>query len=119
MRGKVLLAALVAGVMSSTALAADWYVSATVGKKKNAGTTKEAPLKAIWDAIRKAADGDTIYIAGGKYYGQTSVGWIGMDKGLTLKGGYSDDFATRDITGTPTLLQPKNEQNMTRPNFGT
>ncbi len=95
--------------------ATDWYVSANVGKKKNEGTTPEAPLKAIWNALEKAAPGDVIHVAQGKYQGKTSCGWILIDKPISIIGGYSDDFSERDITKYPTMLKPTNEQNATKP----
>ena len=95
--------------------ATDWYVSANAGKKKNEGTTPEAPLKAIWNALEKAAPGDVIHVAGGEYKGKTSCGWILIDKPVSIIGGYSDDFKERDITKYQTMLKPTNEQNATKP----
>ena len=93
-------------LLTTAAFAADWYVSAAVGKKKNEGTTKEAPLKAIWSALEKAAPGDVIHVAQGNYNGKTSCGWILIDKPVSIIGGYSDDFSERDITKYPTMLRP-------------
>lgn len=65
---KKLLIAAVAAVSSIAAVsAADVYVSLSTGKK-NVGT-KEAPLKNLWHALQKAADGDTIHLAVGIYLG--------------------------------------------------
>lgn len=112
--GMVVLSIAVFGAQAI--FAADLYVSPK-GKNKAAGT-KEAPLKNVWKAIEKASAGDTIHIAGGAYYGKTKRGWVALDKPLTLKGGYSKDFSTRDPLANPTLFQPLNKMNGTKGNYG-
>ena len=98
--------------------AADWYVSLSVGNNKNDGT-KGAPFKNIWKAIAVASPGDTLHVAEGNYPGKMSCGWIEMDKPVNLIGGYNADFSDRDPLVYHTLLQPTNEQNATKPTFGT
>jgi len=106
----VLTAALLcAGVTLS---AADLYVSQQTGKKKGPGT-KEAPFKTINDAVKKAAPGDVIHIAAGKYVGKLGVSEIIVDKAVSLVGSYSPDFSQRDIAKFTTLIQPANEKNDT------
>lgn len=100
------------------ASAADLYVSITNGNNKNPGT-KDAPLKNLWKAIEKAGNGDTIHVAKGNYPGKMSCGWVELNKPLSLIGGYTPDFATRDPLVNQTMFQPKNEQNATKPSFGT
>ncbi len=112
---KKLLSILICLAFAMSAFGADWYVSAEVGKKKNEGHTKDAPLKAIWSALEKAAPGDVIYVAQGNYHGKTSCGWILIDKPITIIGGYSNDFSVRDITKYPTMLKPTNAMNQTKP----
>ena len=112
---KKLLTAFIALAFAVSATAADWYVSASVVNKKNSGQSKDAPLKAIWIALDRAAAGDVIHVAQGNYRGKTSCGWILIDKPVTIIGGYSDDFSTRDITKYPTKLMPTNEMNQTKP----
>ena len=112
---KILLTACALCATAISTFAADWYVSAGTGKKKNAGNTPDAPLKAIWNALEKAAPGDTIHVAQGNYHGKTSCGWIMIDKPVSIIGGYADDFKTRDITKFPTMLKPTNEMNQTKP----
>ena len=46
-------------MLGATMFGADLYVSQSVGKKKGPGT-KDAPFKAIADAVKKAEPGDTI-----------------------------------------------------------
>ena len=79
----------------TTLSAADIYVSLSTGKKKNAGT-KEAPLKNLWHALQKAADGDVIHLAEGIYPGNAKCNWFLIDKAVSIIGGYSSDFAARD-----------------------
>ena len=96
---------------AATALsAADIYVSLSTGKKKNAGT-KEAPLKNLWHALQKAADGDTIHLAEGIYPGNAKCNWFLIDKAVSIIGGYSPDFAVRDPLKHRTMFQPLNENN--------
>ena len=110
---KKLLSVLLSVSMGIALCGADLYVSQTTGKKKGPGT-KEAPFKAISDAVKAAAPGDTIYIAAGTYAGKLGVSEIIIDKAVTLKGGYSTDFAARDIAKNATLIQPANDKNDTK-----
>lgn len=95
-----------------TALAADLYVSKDKGSNKNAGT-KDAPMKNIQKAIDKAQDGDVIHIAQGLYFGTMDIGYIEIKKSVTLLGGYSPDFSSRDTVKYPVLIQPTNASNAT------
>lgn len=110
---KKLLVTFVCLLSAAFVFGADLYVSQTTGKKKGPGT-KEAPFKAITDAVKKAAPGDTIYIAAGTYTGLLGASEIIIDKCVTLKGGYSTDFATRDIAKYLALIQPVNAKNDTK-----
>ena len=99
------VAAVAAGVS-----AADLYVSFETGKNKNEGT-KEAPLKNLWKALEKAEHGDTIHVAAGVYPGKMKQNWFLVDKAVSILGGYSADFATRDPLKNKTLFQAQNENN--------
>ena len=103
-------AVLCAGICLS---AADWYVSQKGGKKKGPGT-KDAPFKAIFDAVKKAAPGDVIHIAEGTYTGKLGASEIVIDKAVSLVGSYSPDFSQRDVAKFTTLIQPANEKNDTK-----
>ena len=110
--GTVLTALLVcAGVCQLSA--GDLYVSAATGKKKGPGT-KEAPFKTISDAVKKAAPGDVIHIAAGKYAGKLGASEIIIDKAVSLIGSYSPDFSQRDVAQFTTLIQPPNDKNDTK-----
>ena len=107
---KFLLAATAAASLAFGAQAADIYVSLATGKNKNAGT-KEAPLKNLWKALEKAETGDVIHLAEGSYPGKMKCGWFMMTRPVSIIGGYSADFATRDPLAHRTLFQPANENN--------
>ena len=94
----------------TTLSAADIYVSLSTGKKKNAGT-KEAPLKNLWHALQKAADGEVLHLAEGIYPGNAKCNWFLIDKAVSIIGGYSPDFAARDPLKYRTMFQPLNENN--------
>lgn len=110
---KMIMSLMCLGICASMFAAtagAEIYVSQSKGAKKGPGT-KEAPFKAISDAMKAANPGDTIYIAEGNYSGLLGASEIIIDKPVTIKGGYSDDFATRDLAKHVTKIQPANEKN--------
>ena len=84
------------------------HVSIGTGNNKNPGTAAE-PMKNMDKAINKAQAGDTLLVAEGTYSGTFSIGYLEMDKPLELYGGYSTDFAERDVVAHPTLFQPDNK----------
>jgi hypothetical protein len=107
-RSKKWFAVLIVALMGLQFLgAAEFFVSATTGDNKNAGT-KEAPMKNIDAAIKKAKAGDTINVAEGVYMGTFNIGYLEIDKALIMKGGYSKNFAERNPVKFPTLFQPDN-----------
>ncbi len=107
---KTMLIAAAMATVASVASAADIYVSLSSGKNKNAGT-KEAPLKNLWKALENAQDGDTIHVAEGIYPGKMKQNWFLIDKAVSVIGGYSADFATRDPLAHKTMFQALNENN--------
>jgi len=107
---KKLLMSLMCLALGASVFAGDLYVSQANGKKKGPGT-KEEPFKAITDALKAAEPGDTIYMAAGNYSGLLGASEIIIDKPVTIKGGYSDDFATRDLAKFTTKIQPPNDKN--------
>ena len=110
---KKLVLCAVCAAFAASLCGADFYVSQAIGKKKGPGT-KEAPFKAIFDAMKKAQPGDTIHMAEGTYTGKMGASEIVIEKPVTIIGGYSKDFSARDVTKYPTLIQPKNEKNDTK-----
>jgi len=82
------------------------YVSPT-GSNKNAGTSKDAPLKNIDKAISMAEDYDKIYIAEGVYSGTFNVGFFEIKKPMEIYGSYNADFSKRNPVETPTIIRTK------------
>ncbi|MGB4655219.1 MAG: DUF1565 domain-containing protein [Bacteroidales bacterium] len=93
----------------------DIYVSFSKGNNRNDGT-KEAPYKNIQKAINDAKDGDVIRIAEGNYLGLMNIGFIELDKAVSLVGGYNSDFTKRDPIKYQTTIQPRPEQSGTSSN---
>lgn len=114
---KIFRLALMASVFATSVFSADLYVSISTGKNKNAGT-KEAPFKNIQKAIDKAQPGDIIHIAMGNYFGLMKKGYIEMKKPVSLIGGYSTDFASRNVTSFKTMIEPPNSSNGTSSSKG-
>ena len=102
-----ILSLLLLVLMVSTAYGETIHVSISTGKNKNAGT-KEAPMKNLDKAIKKAKAGDTILVAEGTYSGTFKIGYLTTDKPLKMYGGHSTDFSERSVIGHPTIFQPDN-----------
>ena len=107
---KKLLTILAVLLACSSLMAADIYVSLSTGKNSKEGT-KEEPLKSLWKALEKAADGDTIHLAEGIYPGNLKCNWFLIDKPVSIIGGYKADFSERDPLKYKTMFQPLNENN--------
>jgi len=86
----------------------DFYVSQKTGSNSNEAT-KASPLKNIEKALKKAKDGDKIYVAEGNYFGLRGKGYLESKVSVELYGGYSSDFSKRDVLKHLTLIQPTNE----------
>ncbi len=112
---RLLLAMLLLSASVIPAFAADWFVSAA-GSNKNTGKSAGSPLKNIQKALDLAAPGDTVKVAAGNYYGMMKSGNIVMKKAVSLIGGYSPDFALRDVLKFQTRIQPDNNSNGTGSN---
>ncbi|MCD6418460.1 right-handed parallel beta-helix repeat-containing protein [bacterium] len=65
------------------------YVSSSGGDDKGDGTIKN-PLASLWRAIEIAGDGDTIYVAGGKYCGENGSGRWKIQRNIAIIGGVED-----------------------------
>jgi len=85
----------------------NYYISPN-GKGRLA--SKEAPAKDLAAVIMKLKDGDTVHIAGGTYLSKSARGSDVIPVSVSIIGGYSPDFSTRDpwvkyqtiLTGTNT-----------------
>ena len=107
---RLCISAILFAMFLFTASAADYYVSLSTGRNKNAGT-KTSPFKNLWKALTVAKTGDVIHIAEGNYPGRLRCGWFKMTVPVSLYGGYSKDFTTRDPLKFRTLFQPENKNN--------
>jgi hypothetical protein len=84
------------------------YVSIGKGSNSNDGS-KASPLKNIDKAIKIAAPGDAINVAGGREMGTLNIGYIETDKPVKLYGSWDENFTAQDIVAHPTVFQPGNE----------
>ncbi len=93
---------------SSHAQARDWFVRA--GAEAGDGSYAK-PFADPWQALEKAANGDRIHVAEGRYVGKLDSGnWVVSNK-VELLGGYTADFKSRDPWAHPTLLdRPKDSK---------
>lgn len=96
----------------SLSFAKDWYVSASTGNNRNDGS-KASPMKDLQKAVDMASSGDKIYIAAGNYTGKLDIGYIGLDKPVEMYGGYSADFASRDVIKNRTTIYTEPKHNGT------
>ena len=88
-----------------SAAAQDLYVNSATGKNSNDGS-KGNPFKNIQKAADVAADGATIHVAEGNYFGNLDNGSITVTKPVKIIGGYSSDFSARDVLKYLTMVQP-------------
>jgi len=100
-----LLVVALPAVLATAAPAADIYVSIERGRNRTGEGSIDNPYKELGYALGKAEPGDTLHVAEGYYPGEAgSAHWIVEVNGLTLLGGYSDDFTERDPFARMTLL---------------
>ena len=109
----VLMACMILLGGSFSAEAAEFYVHKESGKNSFPGTKAE-PFKNLQKAIDVAADGDIIHVATGNYCGLMDKGQIKLSKQLTILGGYSPDFSSRDILTYRTTIIPPKKQDVHR-----
>ncbi|MBQ7489659.1 MAG: DUF1565 domain-containing protein [Bacteroidales bacterium] len=95
-----------------------YYVSGTTGSNRNDGS-KDAPLKNIQKALDIAEAGSTILVAEGNYYGLLNSGNIVITKPVSIIGGYSSDFKTRNVLKYKTMVQPTCASNGSASGNGT
>lgn len=88
--------------------AKDLYVAKEKGDNRNAGS-REAPFKNLETALKVAQAGDRILVARGNYTGLRDKGYLEVPQPVELLGGYSPDFATRDIVRYQTTIIPTRE----------
>ena len=108
----------VAMFFAITMSAQTFYVSKSTGSNRNDGS-KEAPFKNIQKAIETVPEGATIYVAEGNYFGTLDKGNIPVTKCVSIYGGYSTDFSSRDVLKYRTIIQPDAKSNGTASGLGT
>ncbi|HON48857.1 MAG TPA: DUF1565 domain-containing protein, partial [Kiritimatiellia bacterium] len=103
---------------STVVHAATLHVSATTGESvRKADGSKEKPWRDLQAALDKAQPGDTILVAAGNYLGTSDQGFLKMTIPVNIMGGYTDDFASRDVLKNLTMVQPTTAQNGTSRSF--
>ena len=84
----------------------DYYVSSTRGKGRLG--TKEQPAKDLAAIANLLEPGDRVHIAEGKYISKTGRGTDIIEVPVSIYGGYSSDFNSRDPWGNhKTILTGK------------
>ena len=87
----------------------DYYIS-PAGRGRKA--TKDAPAKDLAVILKKLKDGDVVHIAAGKYISKLGRGSDVINKSVSIIGGYSPDFSTRDPWGKyKTIFTGTNDYN--------
>lgn len=95
-------AAVLATVTSSPA--AVRFVSPTGSDAANDCLGSVAPCRTLGYAVGQSASGDTVDLAKGRYTGPVTIGGApGIT--LTLEGGWSGDFTTRDVERNPSVVK--------------
>jgi hypothetical protein len=87
----------IALALGAAAHAEDYYVSIARGKGRAA--SKEAPAKDLGNIVAQLKPGDTVHIAEGTYLGRGESGFDKILVPVSIIGGYSDDFSSRDPWG--------------------
>ena len=105
-------------ICSIFCIAQTLYVNSASGSNRNDGS-KEKPFKNLQKAIDVAADGASIYVAEGNYFGMLDKGTINITKPVKIYGGYAPDFSSRDILKYLTMVQPTPESNGSQDGQGT
>ena len=90
-------------IPARTAHADTWYVDASV-TTSGLGTSPASPLKTIASALASAQEGEEVLVAGGTY----REGALAIATTVTIRGGFASDFLSRNIGGTPTILDGEN-----------
>lgn len=98
----ILIQTAVVLVASTAVLAADLYVKAGSG----GNGTKASPFGDLWQAVDSAKRGDIIRVAAGTYNGKGGSGnFTVKTPGLTVVGGYDQNFSARDPFKNLTILE--------------
>ena len=110
---RTLVATVLAALSVQAGTAQTVYYVSTAGTARANGLTAETPMKDIQKAVDNARNGDIIRIAEGNYLGKLDVGYIEVDKFVTIEGGYNSDFTLRDPLTYQTKIEPTEAQSGT------
>lgn len=119
MKSIKILAMALAAALCTSAYADTYYVSKETGSNRKDGLSADKPMKNLQKALDAAPAGSTILVAEGNYFGTLDCGNILITKPVTIIGGYSTDFTTRDVLKYKTLIEPTAESNGTAKGNGT
>lgn len=107
-------------LLATTATGKTLYVSVTTGSARADGLSASTAMKDLQKAIDAAEDDDVIYVAEGNYLGPLDRGYLECgkfgnatnDRGkfISIYGGWSTDFLTRDVVKYVTRLQPTSQK---------
>ena len=127
--GTVSSSPVVSGVLNNAKSAAKgktYYVSVSTGSARADGLSPTSALKDLQKAIDLAEENDEIRVAEGNYLGNMDRGYIEIGrfgnaaqergKFISIYGGYSTDFNSRDVIKYVTKFQPVS-QKFTTPLF--
>ena len=94
-----------------------YYVSATSGSNRADGKSPSTAVRDIQKVLDKIAEnnenGAVVRVAEGNYLGYLDAGYIEIRNFITLEGGWSSDFSSRDPFTYITMMQPTGAQNGT------
>lgn len=116
---KKVLFSLAAIFMAAAVQAQTYYVSKTTGNNRNNGLSAATPLKNLQKALDVAPDGAKILVAEGNYIGTLDCGNLFIKTAVTIEGGYSTDFNSRDIVKHQTTVFTNTKTNGTAKGQGT
>lgn len=100
------------GMLAQDAREAHTFYVCETGNNANDGLSPKTPKRNIEKAILASSDGDTILVAEGTYDGILGSGSIGVRRAVEIRGGYSRDFAVRDIRDHATVISPTSRPGM-------
>lgn len=100
---RTIVAGLVLCCAAQPLVAADRFVSTGGSDATNDCLAAASPCRTLGHALAQAASGDAVKLAVGRYEESTAL--VDSTTTLTLSGGWSADFATRDPVRAPSMLQ--------------
>jgi len=100
---RLAILALALAIVGGNAAAADRFVSNAGNDAANDCLASATPCRTITHALTQAASGDVVKVAGGTY--EESALTFDVTKTLTLSGGWTSDFTSRDPESDPAIVR--------------